>query len=256
MRLLRTLLVKAKRFHNSDAYAVSQQTIVHEAEVNYNLIKDDGSFGVHNIKYVKDLLDYSIAKLVSVHPPPLTPPTRGGGNFHPMRPRQRGTFPPLVPLTEGEKGGGWRSGGDAELLPKLKQLEGFVPSSNVTVHPHLNLPHQGGGIQGDNEYSPPLVGGVRGGEGLLQEKNSLCEGLTINNLNKFVVRYFEDLGASTGSVQALSGLKPNSDKTVTNPSLKAGGSGYTPYWGFSPDGTTTRSIYCQSQSFSYWKGIL
>jgi len=29
------------------------------------------------------------------------------------------------------------------------------------------------------------------------------EGLTINNLNKFVVRYFED--------QALSGLKPNSD---------------------------------------------
>ncbi|OGW14841.1 MAG: hypothetical protein A3G93_06300 [Nitrospinae bacterium RIFCSPLOWO2_12_FULL_45_22] len=42
----------------------------------------------------------------------------------------------------------------------------------VTVHPHLNLPPPpfspsvrgtGGGIQGDNEYSPPLVGGVRGG---------------------------------------------------------------------------------------------
>src|SRR3972149_4334764 len=55
-----------------------------------------------------------------------------------------------------------------------------------------------------------------------REKNSLCERLTINNLNKFVVRYFED--------QALSGLKPipdpgrgqDSDKTVTNPSLKAG----------------------------------
>ena len=46
-------------------------------------------------------------------------------------------------------------------------------------------------------------------------------GLTINNLNKFVVRHFED--------QALSGLKPNSDKTVTNPSLKAGVSGYTSY---------------------------
>ena len=37
----------------------------------------------------------------------------------------------------------------------------------VTVHPHLNLPHQGGGIQGGNEYSPPLVGGVRGGGELL-----------------------------------------------------------------------------------------
>ena len=39
--------------------------------------------------------------------------------------------------------------------------------------------------------------------------------MTINNQNKFVVRHFED--------QALSGLKPNSDKTVINPSLKAGG---------------------------------
>jgi len=38
----------------------------------------------------------------------------------------------------------------------------------VTVHPHLNLPHQGGGIQGDNKYSPPLVGGVRGGGELLR----------------------------------------------------------------------------------------
>ena len=39
----------------------------------------------------------------------------------------------------------------------------------VTVHPHLNLPHQGGGIQGGNEYSPPLVGGVREGELLPHE---------------------------------------------------------------------------------------
>src|SRR3989339_656234 len=47
-----------------------------------------------------------------------------------------------------------------------------VRSNNyVTVHPHLNLPPPlfsppmrgtGGGIQGDNEYSPPLVRGVRG----------------------------------------------------------------------------------------------
>ena len=44
-------------------------------------------------------------------------------------------------------------------------------------------------------------------------------GLTVNNLNKLLVRHFED--------QAVSGLKPNSDKTVTNPSLKAGVSGYT-----------------------------
>src|SRR3990170_3050215 len=86
---------------------------------------------------------------------------------------------------------------------------------------------------------------------LFQEKNSLCEGLTINNLNKFVVRYFEDSGTSTGSVQALSGLKPNSDKTVTNPSLKAGVSGYTPYRGFSPDGTTTRSCSCYLLSIHY-----
>src|SRR3989339_1692801 len=50
-------------------------------------------------------------------------------------------------------------------------------------------------------------------------------------------------------IQALSGLKPNSDKTVTNPSLKAGVSGYTSYRGFSPDGTATvvvHVIYCQS----------
>ncbi|MCR4322107.1 MAG: EAL domain-containing protein [Candidatus Brocadiaceae bacterium] len=46
----------------------------------------------------------------------------------------------------------------------------------VTVHPHLNLPPPpfspsvrgtGGGIQGDNEYSPPLAGGVRGGSELI-----------------------------------------------------------------------------------------
>jgi len=54
-------------------------------------------------------------------------------------------------------------------------------TKKVTVHPHLNLPLSpppegdrgrtfspsvrgtGGGIQGNNEYSPPLVGGVRGG---------------------------------------------------------------------------------------------
>ena len=47
----------------------------------------------------------------------------------------------------------------------------------VTVHPHLNLPPPpfspsvrgtGGGIQRDNMYPPPLVGGVRGGGELLR----------------------------------------------------------------------------------------
>ncbi|MBI2469742.1 MAG: hypothetical protein HYV59_00660 [Planctomycetes bacterium] len=45
-------------------------------------------------------------------------------------------------------------------------------------------------------------------------KGNYDDGLTINNLNKFVIRYFED--------QVLSGLKPNSDKTVTNPALRLG----------------------------------
>jgi len=48
--------------------------------------------------------------MISVHPPPLTPPTRGGVK----------TFPLPVPLTEGAKGGGGRSGGGAELLHKMK----------------------------------------------------------------------------------------------------------------------------------------
>jgi len=45
----------------------------------------------------------------------------------------------------------------------------YTGSKMVAVHPHLNLLHQGGGIQGDNEHSPPLVGGVRGGGELLHK---------------------------------------------------------------------------------------
>jgi len=54
-------------------------------------------------------------------------------------------------------------------------------------------------------------------------------GLTINNMNNFILL-------------VPSGLKPNSDKTVTNPSLKAGVSGYASYRGFSPDSVCTEPV--------------
>ena len=57
---------------------------------------------------------------------------------------------------------------DLERLHDKLEMGIRIMQKKVTVHPHLNLPHQGGGIQGDSEYSPPQVGGVRGGGGLLQ----------------------------------------------------------------------------------------
>jgi len=54
----------------------------------------------------------------------------------------------------------------------------YAGNKMVTVHPHINLPPPSfspsvrgtrGGIQGDNEHSPPLVGGVRGGGELLHK---------------------------------------------------------------------------------------
>lgn len=57
MRTLQSLLAKAKRSVNANADVISR------AEANYNLIKKDGSRGVHNIKYVKELLEYSISSL-------------------------------------------------------------------------------------------------------------------------------------------------------------------------------------------------
>lgn len=58
LRILKTLLIKAKRHQGMDT-----DRIVREAKVNYDLIREDGSFGVHNIKYVKDLLGHSIGQL-------------------------------------------------------------------------------------------------------------------------------------------------------------------------------------------------
>jgi hypothetical protein len=58
MRLLKTLLTKAKKHVKKGTHS-----IIHEAEANYQLITEDGSKGVHNIKYVKDLLSYSISNL-------------------------------------------------------------------------------------------------------------------------------------------------------------------------------------------------
>lgn len=92
MHALRALLIQVKRHHTIDTDTIVRQimlrlhpllsslmypykaeknpfpfdTLVHEAEINYNLIKEDGSFGVHNIKHVKDLLDYSIANLKQI----------------------------------------------------------------------------------------------------------------------------------------------------------------------------------------------
>jgi hypothetical protein len=52
----------------SDLLIESQKHGVPEALIdgsryNYDLIVRDGSFGVHNIKYVKDLINYSIQRL-------------------------------------------------------------------------------------------------------------------------------------------------------------------------------------------------
>ncbi len=38
----------------------ASKALIAEAHYNYNLVLNDGSFGVHNIKYVKDLLSHSI----------------------------------------------------------------------------------------------------------------------------------------------------------------------------------------------------
>ena len=49
----------------------------------------------------------------------------------------------------------------------------------VTVNPHLNLPHQGGGIQGDKEYSPAPGGRGSGGGELLRKQAMIPEGAVV-----------------------------------------------------------------------------
>jgi len=71
-------------------------------------------------------------------------------------------------------------------------------------------------------HPTPIQGLQANSKGVVQSTrlNQPCcntKGLIINNLNKYVVRHFE--------YRALSGLKPESEKTVINPSLKAGVSG-------------------------------
>ncbi len=61
MQLLKILLIKAKRHH-----IINTNNVINEAQTNFNLINEDGSFGVHNIKYVKYLLGYSITNLKQV----------------------------------------------------------------------------------------------------------------------------------------------------------------------------------------------
>mgnify|MGYP003455103023 FL=1 len=47
---------------NSSKNGLSE-TLIDEVRYNYTLIVNDGSFGVHNIKYVKDLINYSTDRL-------------------------------------------------------------------------------------------------------------------------------------------------------------------------------------------------
>ncbi|TLD42898.1 MAG: Cytochrome c family protein [Candidatus Jettenia ecosi] len=61
MNILKALITKAEKYQNPDT-----DYIVQEAKANYRLIERDGSFGAHNIKYIKDILGYSIKQLIHI----------------------------------------------------------------------------------------------------------------------------------------------------------------------------------------------
>src|SRR3990167_3832174 len=105
------------------------------------------------------------------------------------------------------------------LMPLLNTRE---HENTVTVHPHLNLPPfspsirgTGGGIQGDNEYSPPLVGGVRGGGELLQNTFLPTEGATLCVSTTAIRRPL--LAVKVSSMNALKGaLDEGADRIYIN----------------------------------------